>query len=166
MKGSFLFLSLSLWYAHQGMTYISHSSRPCALKPKKCSLNYCPLFSWLLSYTKHCTSGGEQREYSDMLQDMIFYKMLHLLFCFFPPFLLSALPICFPPWTLYLFISHRVTLRLGGNRRSTVRHILRGVSRIDLMIYAISKHSGRRHSCRLLPFHTCSSKMHWAHECI
>ena len=37
------------------------------------------------------------------------------------------------------FLFRRVTLRLGGNWRPTVRHILRGVSFIGLLICAISK---------------------------
>lgn len=62
------------------------------------------------------------------------------------------------------FSSCRVTLRLGGNWRSTVRHILRWVSFIDLLIHVIFKHLSCHHHKQR--YHTRSSQMHTTHKWI
>ncbi len=66
-----------------------------------------------------------------------------------------------------LFSFCRATLRLGGNWRSTVRHILCWVSLTDLLIHVISKHSSFHHRkrCKLF-YHTCSPQIHITHKCI
>lgn len=60
----------------------------------------------------------------------------------------------------------RVTLRLGGNWWSTVRHILCRVSFIDLLIYAISKHGCHHNKHYTLFYHTCSAEVLIAHKYI
>ncbi len=80
---------------------------------------------------------------------------------------LCVLSICIiPQHNSTLFSCYRVALRLGGNRRSAVRHILCRVSFIELLIYAVSKHSScQLHQCKLF-YHPRSSQMHMTHKCI
>lgn len=92
---------------------------------------------------------------------MIFCKILCLLFCFSSPSCsICLLPICILSQDSEhtMFFSCRVAIRLGGNRRSTVRHILRRVSFSSLLTDAISKQSSHQHQLSLF-HHTCSSQM-------